>query len=261
MYKPIDPKALLTVPGAEPSLLPAGPFACLLLHGFSSNPEEMQFLADDLHGRGYTVLNVRLAGHGTHPDDLRRTHWTEWLLSVEDGLDLLLGLSGQTVLIGQSMGGMVALAAAAQYSVAGVVALSTPYFGFPQVEVLMARLMGAVGMTARKQEKEHPELGQRREADYPAYARYPVSIIVELAKLNRAMRDLLPQVKAPALVVQSHRDLGGKDDLERIHAALGSPLKEKLWLDGFEHSVVRDEKRQVLFDAIGEFLKNIEVKR
>ncbi|MCX6033618.1 MAG: hypothetical protein NTV38_01365 [Chloroflexi bacterium] len=26
-----------------------------------------------------------------------------WLLSVEDGLDLLRGLSGQTVLIGQSM--------------------------------------------------------------------------------------------------------------------------------------------------------------
>ena len=43
--------------------------------------------------------------------------------------------------------------------------------------------------------------------------------------------------------------------------ALGSPVKEKLWLDGFEHSVVRDGKRQVVFDAIGEFLKKIEVKR
>jgi len=250
-----------TVPGAEPSLLRAGPTSCLLLHGFTANPEEMQFLADDLHGRGYTVLTVRLAGHGTHPRDLARTHWTDWLLSVEDGLELLRGLSEQTVLIGQSMGGMIALTAAAQYPVAGVVTLSTPYYGFPLMQVLLARLMGGLGITAHKRVKEHPELGQRREANYPAYARYPVRIIVELARLQRFMQASLPQVKAPALVVQSHQDMGGMDDLERIYAALGSAGKEKLWLDGFDHSVVRDEKRQVAFGAIGEFLKKIEAKK
>ena len=257
----MDQKGFLTVPVAGPSLLRAGLISCLLLHGFTANPEEMQFLAEDLHHRGYTVLNLRLAGHGTTPRDLRRTQWTDWLLTVEDGLDLLRGLSGQTVLIGQSMGGMVALTAAAQFPVAGVVALSTPYFGFPLVQVLMAHLMGALGMTARKQVKEHPDLGQRREADYPAYARYPVRIIVEVARLHRAMQASLPQVKAPALVVQSHQDMGGGNDIERIYAALGSTTKEKLWLDGFDHSVVRDGKRQVVFDAIGEFLKKIEANK
>jgi carboxylesterase len=260
MSKQINSNDSLTVPGAEPSLLRGGSVACLLLHGFSANPEEMQFLADDLHGRGYTVLNVRLAGHGTHPRDLSRTRWSDWLLSVEDGLDLLQNISGQTVLIGQSMGGMIALAAAAQYPVAGVVALSTPYFGFSPVQVLIARLSGALGLIARKQVREHDELGQRREADYPAYARYPVRIIVELKGLNRAVHAALPKVKAPALVVQSHQDMGGRDDLEKIYSALGSAVKEKLWLDGFDHSVVRDEKRQVVFDAIGEFLKKIEPK-
>ena len=261
MPKQIDPKDSLTIPGAEPSLLRAGPASCILLHGFTANPEEMRFLADDLHSRGYTVLNVRLAGHGSHPSDLKCTRWTDWLLSVEDGLQLLHGLSGQTVLIGQSMGGMVALAAAAQYRVAGVVTLSTQYFGYPPAQVLMARLMGALGMTARKQVQEHPKLGQRREEGYPAYARYPVGIIVEVAKLQRAMQSCLPQVRVPALVVQSHQDMGGRNDLERIYAALGSAVKEKLWLDGFEHSVVRDEKRQVLFEAIGKFLKSIEAKK
>jgi carboxylesterase len=235
MGKPTGQKDLFTVPSAEPSLLPAGQTACLLLHGFTANPEEMQFLADDLHGRGYTVLNIRLAGHGTDPRDLARTRWTDWLLSVEDGLDLLRGLSRQTVLIGQSMGGMIALTAAAQYPVAGVVALSTPYLGFRLMEVLLAHLMGALGMMARKRVKEHPELGRRREAGYPAYASYPVRIIVE-----------------------SHQDMGGMDDLERIFSALGSAGKEKLWLDNFDHSLVRDDKRQVVFNAIGEFLKKLE---
>jgi len=257
----IGQKGLFTVPGAEPSLLCAGPTSCLLLHGFTANPEEMKFLTEDLHGRGHTVLNVRLSGHGTTPRDLALTRWTDWLLSVEDGLDLLRGLSEQTVLIGQSMGGMIALTAAAQYPVDGVVAISTPYFGFPRMQILLAQLMGVLGMTAHKQVKEHPELGQRREADYPAYARYPVRIIVELAKLQKTMRVSLPQVKAPVLVIQSHQDMGGMDDLERIYTTLGSTRKEKLWLDGFDHSVVRDEKRQVVFNAIGEFLKKIEAQK
>jgi carboxylesterase len=253
----LDQYNSFTIPGAEPSLLRGSATACLLLHGFTANPEEMQFLAEDLHRRGYTVLNMRLAGHGTHPRDLARTHWSDWLLSVEDGLDLLSGLCGQTVLIGQSMGGSIALTAAAQYPVAGVVALSTPYYGFPLVQVLVARLVGGLGMMAHKQGKEHPELGQRREVTYPAYARYPIRIIVELAGLQKAMHACLPQVKVPTLVVQSHQDMGGKDDLERIYSALGSPMKEKLWLDGFDHSVVLDEKRSVVFDAIGKFLEKM----
>jgi carboxylesterase len=247
-----------TVPGAEPTLLRAGPTACLLLHGFTAQPEEMRFLADDLHGRGCTVLNVRLAGHGTHPRDLVRVRWTDWLLSVEDGLDILRGVSERTVLIGQSMGGMIALTAAARYPVAGVVTLSTPYSGFPPLQVFLGRLLGLFGTVARKRVAGHPELGQRREADYPAYVRYPVKKLSEVAKLQEAMRESLAQVKVPVLAVQSHQDKGvSRDALEQIYHHLGSTKKEKLWLDGLDHSVVRDEKRQVVFDAIYQFLQKL----
>lgn len=248
----------LTVPGAEPTLLQGGPSSCLLLHGFTANPEEMQFMTDDLHRRGYTVLTMRLAGHGTRPLDLQRTHWTDWLLSVEDGLDLLSGFSKQIVLIGQSMGGVVSLIAAARLQpVAGVVALSTPYYGFHPNQILLAHLMGALGRMAPKQAIEHPELGKRREAAYPAYASYPIKIVPEIARLQIALESALPQVKVPVLVIQSHQDMGGRDDIERIYAALGSTRKEKLWLDDFDHSVVRDEKRQIVFDAVGVFLEKL----
>ena len=50
--------------------------------------------------------------------------WTDWLLSVEEGLALLRGVTDQVFLIGQSMGGMIALVAATRYPVDGVIALS-----------------------------------------------------------------------------------------------------------------------------------------
>ena len=50
----VDVKELL--PGAEPFLYEAEGPGCLLLHGFTSAPEEMRWLGDDLAQRGYTVL-------------------------------------------------------------------------------------------------------------------------------------------------------------------------------------------------------------
>lgn len=245
-----------TVPGAEPVLLRAGKTACLLLHGFTAQPEEMQFLAADLHGHGYTVLNARLAGHGTDPRDLERVHWTDWLLSVEDGLDLLASLSERIVLIGQSMGAMLALTAAAEYPLAAVVALSTPYAAISPLDLALARVGAAVGWMAKDPDPRHPTLGDRRQAVYPAYARYPLRILLEVAELEKAMSRALPEIRVPALLVQSRADTGiGADSLERIHAGLGSAIKEKLWVEGMGHSLVQDEKRQQVFDAIVNFLR------
>ncbi len=257
---------LSTVPGAEPSLLLPGDFnpaqkakaGCLLLHGFSAQPEEMRFLAADLAGHGIVALNQRLAGHGTDPRDLARVRWIDWLASVEDGLAILRGLSASVFVIGQSMGGMLALVSARRCPVAGVVALSTPYAAFPPLQMLLARSLGLFGVMARKQVTEHPELGRRREADYPAYPRYPVRILAEVGRLQAAMAAALPEVKVPALLVQSRQDAGlGADSLEKIHARLGSVDKEKLWLDGFDHSIVLDEKRSAAFEHIRAFIARV----
>ena len=78
----------LIVPNAQAFYLPAGPTGCLLLHGFSANPEEMRWLGDYLSGQGHTILGVRLAGYGT-TQRLARTRWANWLIDVEEGLGIL----------------------------------------------------------------------------------------------------------------------------------------------------------------------------
>lgn len=93
------------VPGSEPFFFPAGPTGCLLLHGFTATPDEMRPLGEFLASKGYSVLGVRLAGHTTHPDDLKRTRKTDWLDNIEeDRLALLSNACSRRVLIGQSAG-------------------------------------------------------------------------------------------------------------------------------------------------------------
>ena len=49
----------------------------------------MRPLGEALAAAGFAVHAVRLAGHGTTPDDLARTGWRDWLASAEAGLAAL----------------------------------------------------------------------------------------------------------------------------------------------------------------------------
>ena len=245
------------VPNSEPFFLPGGPTACMLLHGFCAMPEEMRPLGEALASQGYSSLGMKLTGHATQPDDLKRTRWTDWLDDVEGGLALLSNVSERCVLIGQSMGGMIALNAAARFDVSAVVALSTPY-GFTSHQHLVDRLRLLLHPTIHKPVKHFPPhhpLHHRCELDYPAYPEFPSRIIGELNQLASSLVTALPQVQVPALLIHSRDDHSVPFTcLQMIYDRLGSSQKEMLLLDGLDHSLVRDPQRQLVFDAITGFL-------
>ncbi len=248
------------VPNNEAFLLPGGSTGCLLLHGFSSMPEEMRPLGDYLAAQGFTVLGVRLAGHATHPDDLRNTRWTDWLADVENGLSVLSKTCAKRILIGQSLGGMIVLVAAARMDVTAVVALSTPY-GIPRRERLMGWLQRLLQPTIHKKvarfPPDHP-LYHRRELNYPAYPEFPSRIITEMDRLGPVMEAALPAVKVPVLLIQSRDDQNVPfASLQAIYEHLGSQHKERLEVDGMGHSLVMHPRREMVFEAVTKFVNKI----
>jgi len=236
--------------------LPAGRTACLLIHGFTAMPDEMRSLGDHLAGLGHTVLGVRLAGHGTQPRDLSRTRCSDWLLDVEDGLALLTQLAQRVVVVGQSLGGMVALTAAASCPLDGVVALSTP-FGSPR-QRWRWRLASALPRLARKPVAVDPELGLRREAEYPAYAAFPTRIVRELERLDARLRTALPVIDIPVLVIHSRADpLVPVADAERIYERLRTADRRLMLVDDLGHSLALDPKRAEIFEAVAGFVDDV----
>lgn len=61
--------------GAEPFFLPGGEKGVLLIHGFTGLPAELLLMGEALNKQGFTVLGVRLAGHGTTVEDMSHMTW------------------------------------------------------------------------------------------------------------------------------------------------------------------------------------------
>jgi carboxylesterase len=182
------------------------------------------------------------------------------LVNVEDGLALLSKTCPRVVLIGQSMGGMIALVAASFYPVSAVITMSTPYH--PSLrKPPPAQSQSPVPEMIRKRVKRFPKthpLHHRRELNYPAYPEFPASIGTELSQLGTAMVAALPQVQVPALLIHSRADKSVPFTcLQGIYDHIGSLDKEMLALDGMDHALTQDPNRQVVFEAVLEFLKKL----
>lgn len=94
-----------------PAGVSAGMSGCLLLHGVAANSRWWDHIAPSLAGAGPgRVVAVDLAGHG---DSGRRPRYSiaDWAVDVVE-LVKSLGLGPRPVVVGHSLGGMVAIAAA-----------------------------------------------------------------------------------------------------------------------------------------------------
>ena len=93
-----------------------GKTGVLLLHGFTASTAEVRPLGESLRAAGYTVCAPLLPGHGTHPDDLNKVHWQDWLQTAEIAYQNLLKQCDHVWVGGESMGGLLCLLLAAEHA-------------------------------------------------------------------------------------------------------------------------------------------------
>lgn len=244
--------------GAEPFFLRGGEIGCLLLHGFTGTPRELRGLGDHLAGKGHTVLAPRLAGHATHPSDLARTRYWDWLASAQDGYQMLRCQCQQVFAIGYSMGGNLAVMLAARRPIAGLVLLSTPYRLPRDPRLTFIRPLSLIVSKLAKRESDWQAKDIAEPKRYYEY--YPTRAVAELKDLLAEVHTTLPQVSAPTLLIQSLQDGSrgiGEDSMPSLHDSLGSEDKEMVWIDGSGHSIIQDAKHQEVFAHVSHFIRRI----
>ena len=245
----------MIIEGAEPFLLPGGPYGVLLLHAFTGMPPEMVLLGEALHRAGHTVLCPRLAGHGTTPEDMEHTDAEDWYDSAMDGYALLTGLTKRIAVIGHSMGALLALRLAVEKPVERVVTLAAPIF------VAEGRGLRYLPPRTESIGRFHPKL-RHYLRDVPAlcnltYKKMPLVAVHELVGLIERVKALLPAVRVPLLLVHSlHDRTARRDSLHYIYDRVGSQHKEVLWLVRSGHRVMLDAERGTVFRQVTAFLRN-----
>jgi len=238
--------------------LPGGPDAALVLHGLTGSTLEILPLVERLHGAGLRVLAPVMAGHGGAPAALRGVPWTAWVEKAERDLARLAG-ARRVFVAGLSMGAMVActLAAAHPDRIAGVVLLA------PALELAWPGRLGArLGLLPVAREvvvsKWYSDVRD------PALPRrtfgldgLPLGAVTELARLERHVDALLPQLRVPALVVAAGQDRTVTvRGARRLARRLGAPARLVV-LPESAHLVLLDLERERCLDEAMGFLREL----
>ena len=219
--------------GAEPYRFPGtNDTAVLLIHGYTGSPSELRELGERLHYKGYTVQGLLLNGHGTNPEDLDGVTYEKWTQSVKSAASALKETYGKVVLVGMSMGGLLALDCASTVPVDGVIVISTPIYLFDWRSHFL--------WLAEKVTRSMPLSGVREF----------------LRLLSTVKKRTLPRVTAPLLIIQSEADRTVRpQSAQYIYEHAASPLKRIEMLPQGKHVLTLYKERGLVYQKIDRFLE------
>ena len=244
----------MIIQGAESFLLRAdGESGVLLIHGFTGNPAELRLLGEHLQSTGLTVLCMRLAGHATTVGDLIRTTRDDWFHSVLDGVSILRGLSKKISIVGHSMGGLLALQAAATVELDRLVAMSTPMFIDESMRLDQLPPRAECGTLVVHQPR-------RTLRDVPTgvndvYRSMPLVSVHELVNLIDETKKILSRVRTPTLIMHGTADHTARvESAQFIFDRLSSTEKKIVLLEDMGHLLPLTEGREEVFARAAAFL-------
>ena len=225
--------------GAEPFLLPGGAHGVLLIHGFTGLPAELRLMGEYLNARGFTVLAIRLAGHGTTVEDPSRMEHEDWMDSVRDGSAILSGVCEQVSVVGHSMGAVFAMLLSVETDVAHVVSLGAP--------IMIAPEQGIEHLPTREAcvDRYVPK-ARRRLQNVPCganntYRRMPLVSIHEMMDVIAILCGQIAKVTAPILIVHGERDhTADPKSADYLYENVRSPRCEKYILPDAGHLLPLD---------------------
>jgi carboxylesterase len=236
--------------------LQGGRVGVLLVHGFNGSPPEMRGLGDYLFNQGYTVLGVRLAGHGTKPEDMEKSRVQDWSRSAEDGLREVMAHCDTAFAVGHSMGGLLSLQLSLSYPIKGVVTLSPAMMRYRFLWPLLPGASRAVRWFPVNANADF----HRYQPPYTVveYPKLPIRSVQELVKLVTQIRKVAPAIKVPVRIMQGRHDRlipasSGPELMER----LGSLDKRLDWFNNSAHLLMLDVDRDKVWSDVAQFITSL----
>ena len=242
-----------TRPDPSPFFLEGGPVGLLLIHGFTGSPPEMRLVGDYAHRRGYTVSAPLLPGHGTTIEDANRYRWRDWVAHVGEALADLEARCERVFVGGLSLGSLLSLYLAADHpEIQGVIAYS------PAIMLAdpRARFLALLKFFVHQLPKdEFFGMDPEAESRLWSYDAWPTAGAHEVIRLTRQVRDALPRVRCPSLIVYSTADPDIHPDAAQFtYDHVGATDKELVTLHNCGHCVTVDAEWETVAERTCRFI-------
>lgn len=261
--------------------------ACLLIHGFSGNPNEMRSLGEALAAQNIRVYGMLVAGHSGDSEEFITTGRKQWIASAQDALTQLARYR-HVFVCGLSMGGALSLILASHHPerIAGVIALSTltrvQAEGWYRVALLTLPIvrhymkwfypLATLNFNSPKVQEEVLQQARIRDphvtidfTDPQAIAyikqqvRIPIAAIDELVHLTRQERSVLRKMSAPLLIIHSKRDQTVSPSCAEELYRLATKAKPKSlhWLEQSDHVITLGPEHEEVYRLVNSFISTI----
>jgi esterase/lipase len=213
---------------------------CLLFHGFTGGPFEVQPLSDYLQNNGKTCIVPKLPWHGENMAELESKHWTEWVDSAEKQALMMTAEYGSFDLVGFSMGGLLTAYLASRYPVRRLVLINTPV-----LYVSPGRLLKVIRKDTKYQDRDY----------FNKLRSTPFRAAWQFTRLVRNLKPELSKVSVPTLVVQSEEDhVIHPLSARYIYGKLGG-YRKLIWYPRSNHLICLGEEAPQLFKEVNAFLE------
>src|SRR5690625_2239485 len=228
---------------------------CLILHGFTGGPYEVEPLTTYLRERtNWNVVVPVLEGHGKELQ-LKDVTYEKWIKDAEDALMDLQKRCNEIYVIGFSMGGMIAAYLAAVYSVKKLVLLSTArrFISVKYLSHYFGEMIGD-GLKGKLNENELFLHYKEKIGDIPLKAN------VEFVRLVNFTKQYLKDISIPVFIAQGKRDeMVPFKSAYILEEEIASENKEVVFFEQSDHLICLGNDKDVLNKLVLEFLMNEEM--
>ncbi len=221
----------------------------LVIHGFGGGPFEVESLAKHLNKRGYVIACPQLKGHTGNRKHMKRATCEDWIASAEIDLLRLIQKTSTVVIVGFSMGGLIAVNLAGKYKeyVKALVTVNTPIFVWDMKRI-------AINIKEDIRCKKFENIKRYIEAKRSS----PLSSKIEFFKFLRFSKEKFFDIEVPFLITQTMDDDTVKiKSVDYIYNTISSSVKEAKYYEKGGHLILESQYAQHVINDVDKFIDQL----
>ena len=241
-------------------------FGVLIIHGFTATLDSVNALVEPIEKLGARVRVPVLKGHGgPSPEKLRGVTWCDWMKDAEAAFLELASEVERVIVVGHSMGGLLALNLAAKYQDRQLAAAVVAAPAFRLVSMLgPGRPLHFLAPLLQNFVRNWDLRVAYSDADEASrsvhYPWAPTDAIISFFDLISFTRTRLHDIRCPVLILHGRAEQTVAPESAKLvfgEIATSPGDKKLVWLERSGHQMFCDSHRDAAVEAIVSYIGSI----